>query len=261
MTLDISRELEATRQELQRGVLELPRETSEQAAAMRRVVGDQIKALNELAEIVAKSGASFDVAEPAPTLATPRALDAPRPPEGRRGPVDPIAPEQPRSRAPAKPAASAASATVLSPQARAQVGWLSDLLSRASRDEAEHGAPNGAVSRPNVDALDAISLDIAGLIDPDTAAEMWDRWRNGDTGAFSRRLYTAQGQQTFDEIRRRCKSDTQFRETVTRYAEEFERLLAKVGRDDKDGGQSRAYLLSESGRVYTMLAHASGRLG
>jgi len=90
---------------------------------------------------------------------------------------------------------------------------------------------------------------------------MWDRWRNGDTAAFSRRMYTPEGQQTFDEIRRRCKADAQFRETVTRYTEEFERLLAKIGRDDRDGAQSRAYLLSESGRVYTMLAHASGRLG
>ncbi|HYC25291.1 MAG TPA: hypothetical protein VEC58_04550, partial [Roseiarcus sp.] len=236
MTLDISRELEATRQELQRGVLELPRETSEQAAAMRRVVGDQIKALNELAEIVAKAGASFDVAEPAPTLGAPRAFDGPRAAESRRGGETIVAPEPPRSRSAARPAAAPAAAAPAS-QPRAQAGWLSDLLLRASREEGEQGAPNGALSRANVDALDAISLDIAGLIDPDTAAEMWDRWRNGDTAAFSRRMYTPEGQQTFDEIRRRCKADAQFRETVTRYTEEFERLLAKIGRDDRDGVQ------------------------
>ena len=90
---------------------------------------------------------------------------------------------------------------------------------------------------------------------------MWDRWRRGDATAVSRRLYTAQGQQTFDEIRRRCRSDAQFAETVARYIQEFERLLAKIGQNDRDGSQGRAYLLSDTGKVYTMLAHASGRLG
>ena len=118
-----------------------------------------------------------------------------------------------------------------------------------------------AANRPANDALDAIAAGIANLIDADAAAEMWDRWRRGDNNAFSRRLYTAQGQQTFDEIRRRCRADPQFRETVERYTQEFERLLAKIGPDDRDGAQARAYLLSDTGKVYTMLAHASGRMG
>ena len=29
---------------------------------------------------------------------------------------------------------------------------------------------------------------------------MWDRWRAGETGAVTRRLYTAAGQQSFDEF-------------------------------------------------------------
>ena len=90
---------------------------------------------------------------------------------------------------------------------------------------------------------------------------MWDRWRGGDASAVSRRLYTAAGQQTFDEIRRRYRNDPQFQSAVTRYTQEFERLLAKVGQNDRDGTQSRATLLSDAGKVYTMLAHASGRLG
>ncbi len=90
---------------------------------------------------------------------------------------------------------------------------------------------------------------------------MWDRWRSGDTTAVSRRLYTAQGQQTFDEVRRRFRNDPQFQASVTRYTQEFERLLAKIGQSDRDGAQSRATLLSDAGKVYTMLAHASGRLG
>ena len=90
---------------------------------------------------------------------------------------------------------------------------------------------------------------------------MWDRWRAGDAGAATRRLYTAAGQQSFDELRRRYRSDPQFQDAVNRYTQEFERLLAKIGQNDRDGTQSRATLLSDAGKVYTMLAHASGRLG
>jgi anti-sigma-K factor RskA len=76
---------------------------------------------------------------------------------------------------------------------------------------------------------------------------------------FSRRLYTAQGQQAFEEIRRRYQSDGAFRETVDRYIQEFERLLTEVSRDDPDSPVAKSYLTSETGKVYTMLAHAADR--
>ena len=136
---------------------------------------------------------------------------------------------------------------------------VGSAVARFTRRTPAPGPPSA--NRPATDALDAIAVGIANLIDADAAAEMWDRWRRGDNDAFSRRLYTAQGQQTFDEIRRRCRADPQFRETVERYTQEFERLLAKVGHNDRDGSQARAYLLSDTGKVYTMLAHASGTDG
>ena len=273
MAGEIQRELEATRQELRRGVLELPQETAEQASAMRRVISDQIKALNELAGIVSNSGAGFDVSEatapaaPPPSLTppatpAPAAIEAPRAIEPPRvielpGPTEPA---RPISQPSPQEAPRGGKSPPAAPAERAQAGWLSDILSRASRDEPPASVAQPA-SRPPADALDAIAGGIANLIDAEAAAEMWDRWRRGDNNAFSRRLYTAQGQQTFDEIRRRCRTDAQFRDTVERYTQEFERLLAKVGQNDRDGAQARAYLLSDTGKVYTMLAHASGRMG
>ena len=272
MAIEIQRELEATRQELQRGVLELPQEASEQAASMRRVISDQIKALNELAGIVSNSDAGFDVSEaaapppppppaPAPVQPAPQArIEPPRVIE-LPGPTEPLRPIAQLSPLEAPRASRSQQQQPSSAAERAQSGWLSDLLSRASRDEPPASVPAPAASRPASDALDAIAVGIGNLIDADAAAEMWDRWRRGDNNAFSRRLYTAQGQQTFDEVRRRCRADTQFRDTVERYTQEFERLLAKVGQTDRDGAQARAYLLSDTGKVYTMLAHASGRMG
>ena len=46
---------------------------------------------------------------------------------------------------------------------------------------------------------------------------------------------------------------------VDRYIAEFERLLEEVSRDDRGQVVARTYLTSETGKVYTMLAHAAGR--
>ena len=78
MASEVQRELDQTRQELRRGVLELPQETSETAEAMRRVVSDQIRALKELAALVSESGATYDVAEPTPLAAATTAVGGPR---------------------------------------------------------------------------------------------------------------------------------------------------------------------------------------
>ena len=56
MSAAMTREMEATRTELRKGILELPQETAESAAQMRRVIVEQIDALAELNRIVARHG-------------------------------------------------------------------------------------------------------------------------------------------------------------------------------------------------------------
>ncbi len=60
-------------------------------------------------------------------------------------------------------------------------------------------------------------------------------------------------------MRRRYRADADFRRAVDRYAEEFERTLQDVGREDRDGSIVRSYLTSDTGKVYTLLAHAADR--
>ena len=301
MSAQVQRELDQTRQELRRGVLDLPQETTETTEAMRRVVSDQIRALKELAALVSESGASYDIAEPVELAAATTAVAGarfekplPRVVEfARRIEASParetaltrvgeamsdfdtehpalgaalaLEPKPAPARAQTQPlptSSTAAPRTVALPAGppttaadRGQPGWLSNLLAAASRDEPEEANSKGE------ETLEALSREIPGFIDNEAAVEMWDRWRRGDTGAVSRRLYTEAGQQAFDEIRRRFRADPQFRDTTTRYIQEFERLLAKISHSDRDGSQWRAYLLSNTGKVYTILAHASGRLG
>ena len=288
MSNAIRRELDATRAELRRSAAELPQETAAQAATLRRVVADQISALNELTDVASRSGRALDLAEPVQAAPIQRAPEprryaepapVPRAPEPRAEPVrapetrpsemrmdpsrfaPPPAPREEfnRQRPPVAPAPRQLTTPV--PQERGP-GWMSDLLNRASREEKVEGLrpsipPRSAAQA--IDSLDSISLDIARMIDHDASIELWDRYRAGERNVFTRRLYTSAGQKTFDEIRRRYRSDHEFRQTVDRYTVEFERLLTEINRDDRDGTLTRSYLASDTGKVYTMLAHAAGR--
>jgi hypothetical protein len=149
-------------------------------------------------------------------------------------------------------------------------GWLSDLLSRASREEGELAqppAPRDQGPRPgeersprhSIESLDSLSVDIARMIDHDAAVDLWDRYKRGERNVFTRRLYTLQGQKAFDEVRTKYRAERDFKQTVDRYITEFERLLDEVSRDDRGQLVARTYLTSETGKVYTMLAHAAGR--
>jgi hypothetical protein len=256
---EIQRELETTREELRRNALVLPQETAEQTAAMRRVVADQIKALNELTDIVARSGHSYDLSDPMtfgagrPEGALVRRLEAARP-EREAALAEAPRSEPPRPPRPLTNGPRPASAGDRGPS------WLSDLLARASREETQPPKPLPRVPQQS-EPLEAISHDIARMVDHAAIGEAWDNYRRGELNAFSRQLYIGRGPQTFEEIRRRYRSDIEFRDTVDRYVQEFERLLADVSRDDRDDSLTRTYLTSETGKVYTMLAHAAGRLG
>jgi hypothetical protein len=296
MSADMQRELDTTRQELRRGVLELPQETAESAAQMRRVIVDQIEALAELNRIVARHGRGLDAAAEAPRRGAEPLLAVVG---GGRG-------EVPRSNttnavADSSPPATGSSSqrgkeTTASRSGSSNTGgrdsWLSNLLKRASHepeppdDRAMRGEdrppmrgddrtpredrPVRGDDRPQrgedrsqrhtLESLDSLAVDIARMIDHDAATELWDRYNRGERNVFTRRLYTMQGQKTFDEIRKRYRADREFKQTVDRYISEFERLLEEVSRDDRGQLVVRTYLTSETGKVYTMLAHAAGRI-
>jgi len=70
-----------------------------------------------------------------------------------------------------------------------------------------------------------------------------------------------QGQQTFDEIRNKYSRESEFRTAVDRYLTDFEQLLSKETGNGQNQALAQSYLTSDTGKVYTMLAHAAGRLG
>ncbi|MBU0870092.1 MAG: hypothetical protein KKE32_19520, partial [Alphaproteobacteria bacterium] len=203
----------------------------------------------------------------------PRRPAAPTPPQQRQ-PVQAEArpARQPAPEAPARGTITAerpAEAPMRQADASPQGGWVRDLLSNVAEDDTAPAVVAENAPRPTqsprsplqvVESLNSLSVDIARAIDHDASIELWDRYRRGERDVFTRRLYTLKGQQTFDEIRRKYQSDSEFRAAVDRYCEDFEKLLNDVARNDRDNVMTKTYLTSDTGKVYTMLAHAGGRL-
>ncbi|HEX2633510.1 MAG TPA: negative regulator of septation ring formation, partial [Bradyrhizobium sp.] len=269
MAAEMHHELEATRNELRRGVLEMPQEAAESTAQMRKVIVDQIEALAELNRIVAHHGRGLDVVtagrasssqpdeEPVLVPTGGNRGAAPRNREG--GSASSLPPPDlglPGSRRTDAPPVSPGSAD------QGRDGWLSELLNRTDASTGNREAPRGRGQQASGgNPLESLSLDIGRLMDRNLAAEMWDRYQRGESKAFTKRLYTPAGQKAFDEVARKYRADRNFKQTVDRYIAEFERLLDEVARDERGPAVLRGHLTSETGLVYTMLAHAAGRLG
>ena len=247
----------------------MPQEAMESTAQMRKVIVDQIEALAELNRIVARHGRGLDVVsagqsrlqreeEPMMVAAGGQSRSAPR--MGGSGSASTLPPPDlggPAPRRTEAPPVSPASSD------QGRDGWLSDLLNRADTGNGSQ-APRGRAPQQGAaggNPLESLSLDIGRLMDRNLAAEMWDRYQRGESKAFSKRLYTPAGQKAFDEVARKYRADRSFKQTVDRYITEFERLLDEVARDERGPAMLRSHLTSETGLVYTLLAHAAGRLG
>lgn len=295
-SLDIRTELDSTRAELKRGAFDLPEEAKESAAAMRRAVSEQIKALQDISQLVGRSTQQLEISEPAARAIAATKTVAPAQPQQPRveqrrpeaptpsSPVisrpalqQPVA-QQPRPSAPAEARAVPQQPSISSAPVQRREdggGWISDLLRGASRDgqdgqtqpataprqqaEPQTRAADARNPRHVVESLNSLSVDIARAIDHDASVELWGRYQRGERDVFTRRLYTLKGQQTFDEIKRKYDREVEFRTAVDRYISDFEKLLADVARTDRDRTITQSYLTSDTGKVYTMLAHAAGR--
>jgi hypothetical protein len=162
---------------------------------------------------------------------------------------------------------------------RSGVSWsLGDLLARASQSDddyggdslggdASYGAPPPFAAAPPEDARKSEPTpmvfdmkDIASAVDEDVAIEVWRRFNQGEHGIISRNIYNHEGQKTFDQVKRRYENDTTFRHIVDRYLADFERMLQDAKRADPKGRTMQSHLVSETGRIYLVLGHASGRL-
>ncbi|MBL8565434.1 MAG: apolipoprotein A1/A4/E family protein [Hyphomicrobiaceae bacterium] len=285
---EMSREQARLTAELER----LPQTSRASSEAMRRSLQDQIRALDQLSSLTSREAHRRDVSLPVahggpltPAPAAPAPAPAPQP--------SPAAPQRSLSSLSASlaqelGARNAASAAASAPPAAAppaatappagpgdgREAWsLGDLLKRASRDEEAQRAQAQAAPAPQpaapapapapAPAAAPFSLNIEVLsraLDPATAAVIWTRLKSGQRGIMVRSIYSADGRNAFDEVSRRYPNDPALQNTVNRYLADFERILRDTDAKDPSGRLTQSHMTSATGRVYLLLAHASGRL-
>jgi ABC-type transporter Mla subunit MlaD len=214
-------ELELEQERIRAEAARLPAAARESAESMRGALSDQLRALEQLSSLSARE--RRDVTPPTPLPQTaPVSLTA----------------------------AFAAERNDQNPNLPVPVSadgadrWtLGDLLARASREDG--GINIASISR---------------ALDPTTASAIWSRFRAGQRGIMVRSIYTNDGRTLFDDISARYRTDTDFRRVVDRFLVDFEWLARDIEQKDPSGRTVHNHLISDSGRVYLFLAHASGRL-
>jgi hypothetical protein len=248
-------DLDSLRKEMQKRMEALPEHTAQATAAIRKALTEQLREIEAITPTLPRTAPPMAAADPYRAPLPP--FDGRQKPEGEIGQVAGGLAQQ------------LAGASYAPPRGQGQAGggqWsVGDLLTRASAPDQGFSGGSGFGARPAAPAPaqpgGQLRLDeIARAIDYRTAAEVWQRFRAGERGVLGRHIYNLDGQTTFDEISRRYDREGDFRMTVDRYIGDFERLLGEAEASDPDGRMLQNYLTSESGRVYLLLAHASGRL-
>ena len=290
-------DLDGMRQDMQKRMESMPEHTAQATAAIRKALTDQLKEIESITPVLTRAATQNVAAQvqanaPDPHRQAPMARPAPQydlPPMPRGATFPPQAeearppagqfdlPTLPRFDARGRPvpgqdggdtgqvAGGLAQQLAGASQApRGQGAWGGGDLLSPDQGYAGGGQGFGTRNAPPVQAGSTSGQlrlgEIARAIDHRTAAEVWQRFRAGERGVLGRHIYSLEGQATFDEISRRYDRESDFRMTVDRYIGDFERLLGEAEQTDPDGRMLQSYLTSENGRVYLLLAHASGRL-
>ncbi len=263
---EIAAEQSRLREQLDR----LPIAAQESSESMRRALQDQIKALDQLSTLTSRAATQRDVMPPGsgdPVTASPqRAANIQDTARSLTSLSSTIAQELGnRQRQQQRPVER--TERVERPERMERPGssrssdsresWsLGDLLARASRDDEP---ATGTPRQPVAFNLDLES--IARALDPATASAIWSRLRSGQHGVMVRSIYSDGGRAVFDDVNQRCRTDPDLTRAISRYLADFERAVSESDMRDPTGQLTQGHLVSDAGRVYLFLAHASGRLG
>jgi hypothetical protein len=241
---------------------QMPQTARDSADAMRNALKDQFRALDQLSGLASREQQRRDVLPPAEPVA-PRTLTSLS---------STLAQElTARQRAAAPSPAQLPAPVAAAAGASAQNGWkFGDLLARASTEHDDHGvaahkaaaaiAANAAAAGGAAPSSQLNIEAIARALDPATATAIWARFQAGQRGIMVRSIYTAEGREAFDDAVRLYRSEPEFQRSVDRFLADFERSLRDAEQADASGRAVQGQFGSEAGRIYLLLAHASGRL-
>ncbi|GAA4661501.1 hypothetical protein [Bartonella pachyuromydis] len=252
---DIRRSADEVRLELSRinndineNVQKLPEKTKETTQTIRTALNEQITALKDLVSIIQKN-AHEQIMSTLPPSSTLKKSDS-------------LSSEIVKKIVPPKPVLQQDQSK------KRQNKWVSNLLERASREETWYDempddtvfAPVQTKTHSAHESLNSLAASIVQTMNHNAVVELWDHYRRGQKNIVTERLYTLNGKTIFEMIKKKYMSDIDFKRSVNQYIMDFEKLLRDGSRSSGSSNAIRKYLISDTGKVYTMLAHASGRI-
>jgi hypothetical protein len=265
----VVKDIEMARNELKRAILDLPDETRANADAMRRVVADQITALNALAEVVKRQAGGFDISGPG--------VHAPPVRETGSGKSEGAASPAPLNRTSGAQENKTGERSISgqrvaplpvvksTPAPRVVARSQEDLASRVPHLTAPADKPPAQrdLSRETeslMQKLNGAARDLVEAIDGSVPSDLERRYASGESHVYTHRLFEERGPMMRRSIRRRYQDETVMRGRVDAYVRLFERLLDTVSETSQGEQLADACIASESGKLYVMLANASGRI-
>ena len=248
----VVKDIDNARSELKRAIVDLPDETRTNADAMRKVVADQIAALNALADVVKRQTGMTDLSGPG--FAAPRSTRDPSP--GKSEGATFLAPQSGTSGALKKAMERLESKGT-------STSWHDDARESLNKPQAKKSLESKGVPREVenlTQELNRVARDIVNVLEDGLPAELEKRYNKNERHVYTQHLYEGRGKRMQKNIATRYENDRATRNQVDAYIKLFERLLDTVAEAPQGNQMVEACLMSESGKIYVMLAEACGRI-
>lgn len=275
---DAARKLTDASEALEARIAQLPQEAEEGAKVLREAISERIDALSRAAHVVARQlppnsasatqSATEDGGKPSSRIwgrkskhASPKDADlknlSPRDSGAKK--ADTSGSDSDWSLGDALRAAEArhqrdAAAKNNAPERNEQTGNFSGRITAGSNADAERAQQH------RVERLQATAIDLTRGLEHEPPEDLWQRYLAGERDVFARRLASSTDPDLRARIARKYGQDSEFRTYVDRYLKEFESLIEEAAGGDPEAVSAESYLSSETGRLYLVLAQASGRL-
>jgi hypothetical protein len=109
--------------------------------------------------------------------------------------------------------------------------------------------------------LNGAARDLVEAIDTELPRDLETKFTGGQSDVYTRHLLENRGARLPRIVERRYKTERLIRGQVDAYIRLFERLLDTIAETPQGDQLVDASLASESGKLYLLLAQASGRIG
>ena len=107
--------------------------------------------------------------------------------------------------------------------------------------------------------LESLAVDMNRVLETSISEEEWRRFNKGETSIFVRKMLGFREKTKLNIIRDKYQQDSEFRNYVTRYLNDFNDLLAQLSSLDQASVLRTTFFSSDVGKVYILLSRALGR--